>query len=118
MRQGGATREAGERVGVRAFQPAQVMAPPPQRSPAPGPMAVAAAPQSRVAVLTQTVAESAASPALLTSAMRELRASIRGRQLTELAEGIGASTEQTMKVCGELMAQGQVVRRGHKYFVA
>ena len=55
---------------------------------------------------------------LLTSAMRELRASIRGRQLSELASGIGASTEETMKVCGTLMAQGQVVRRGLKYFVA
>ena len=50
--------------------------------------------------------------------MRELRASIRGRPLAELASGIGASAEETMKVCGELMAQGQVVRRGLKYFVA
>ena len=79
-------------------------------------MATAAAPRSRVAVL-ETV-EVATSSALFTSAMRELRASIRGRQLTELAEGIGASTEETMKVCGELIAQGQVVRRGLKYFVA
>ena len=89
------------------------------RPPAPAarPAAVAAAPaKTRIAVL-ETV-EVALSPALLTSAMRELRASIRGRPLAELASGIGASAEETMKVCGELMAQGQVVRRGLKYFVA
>lgn len=71
---------------------------------------------ARVAVIE--VESAAPSAALLTSAMRELRASIRGRQLPELADGIGASTEETMKVCGALMAQGQVVRRGLKYFVA
>jgi hypothetical protein len=75
-----------------------------------------------VAVIEEEAApvatEAPPSPALLTSAMRELRASIRGRQLPELASGIGASTEETMKVCGALMAQGQIVRRGLKYFVA
>jgi hypothetical protein len=96
---------AGERVGVRVQ--AKV-----------APVALAAAPaKARVAVVT-IEAPAPTSPALLTSAMRELRASIRGRQLSELASGIGASTEETMKVCGELMAQGQVVRRGLKYFVA
>ena len=83
--------------------------------------AVAAAPaKTRIAVLetVEAALSPALSPALLTSAMRELRASIRGRPLAELASGIGASAEETMKVCGELMAQGQVVRRGLKYFVA
>ena len=122
MRQGEATREAGVRaVASPAPQRAPVattVAAAPYRAPAAAPVAAAtaAAPKSRVAVL-ETV-EVATSPALFTSAMRELRASIRGRQLTELAEGIGASTEETMKVCGELIAQGQVVRRGLKYFVA
>ncbi len=100
---------AGERVGVRGLHAA-----PPQ--PQVG-AAVSAPAKSRVAVLEVEI-EAAPTPALLTSAMRELRASIRGRQLPELAEGIGASTEETMKVCGALMAQGQVVRRGLKYFVA
>jgi hypothetical protein len=129
---------AGERVGERAkpVVAAAVMKP----KPAPAPV-VASSPltptlsrgeretgarnlpqretvsRTAVAVL-EPVAETPPSPALLTSAMRELRASIRGRQLPELASGIGASTEETMKVCGALMAQGQIVRRGLKYFVA
>lgn len=89
-------------------------------APAPVAVAVAAAPaRARVAVIeVEAAAPAAPNASLLTSAMRELRASIRGRQLSELADGIGASTEETMKVCGTLMAQGQVVRRGLKYFVA
>ncbi len=108
-----ATREAGE----RAYQAIAVARPPPAL-----PMTAPAAPtaaqpvKARVAVLETT--ETTPSPALLTSAMRELRASIRGRPLPELAEGIGASVEETLKVCSALMAQGQVVRRGLKYFVA
>ncbi len=113
-----------ERVGVRAsvVVPAQAIAP---KLAAPVVAAPAAALQPvtakvAVAVLEEApvAAEATPSPALLTSAMRELRASIRGRQLPELASGIGASTEETMKVCGALMAQGQIVRRGLKYFVA
>ncbi len=98
-----------------SLRPAQVAAP--VRVAAP----MAAAPAKvRVAVLEVEAASAPAAPAssLLTSAMGELRASIRGRQLSELADGIGASAEETMKVCGTLMAQGQVVRRGLKYFVA
>ena len=129
MRQGEATREAGE----RGYESVAFVAPPPVRVSQPAAIArpstslgmngggmTAAAPQqpakTRVAVLE--IAETTPSPALLTSAMRELRASIRGRPLPELAEGIGASVEETLKVCSALMAQGQVVRRGLKYFVA
>jgi hypothetical protein len=87
--------------GVRSAM--QVLAPEPQRA--------------RVAVLE--VAPAAAAPAeLAASVLRELRASIRGRPLQELADGIGASVDETLRVCGALMADGQVVRRGHKYFVA
>lgn len=50
--------------------------------------------------------------------LRELRASIRGRPLNELSDGIGASPEETLRQCGALLAQGAIVRRGHKYFVA
>lgn len=99
-----------------SLRPAQVAAP--VRVAAP----MAAAPAQakvRVAVLeVEAAAPAAPASSLLTSAMGELRASIRGRQLSELADGIGASAEETMKVCGTLMAQGQVVRRGLKYFVA
>lgn len=71
----------------------------------------------RVAVLEEAP-PSARSQMLHGPVMRELRASIRGRPVVELAEGIGASPAETMQACGELMAQGHVVRRGHKYFVA
>lgn len=113
----------GERVRTPATAPAispKKVAPPPAvavRPSTPLGMTAALPVKARVAVL-ETAEPAAPAPALLTSAMRELRASIRGRQLPELAEGIGASPEETLKVCGALMAQGQVVRRGLKYFVA
>ncbi|MEW5742334.1 MAG: hypothetical protein AB1938_25680 [Myxococcota bacterium] len=50
--------------------------------------------------------------------VRELRAAIRGRPLNELAQSLGAPTEDAMRACAALMQQGQVVRRGLKYFVA
>jgi HEAT repeat protein len=78
----------------------------------------AMAPRSRVAVLEVEEAAPAPSPELASAVLRELRASIRGRQLPELSSGIGANTETTMRVCGELLSQGQIVRRGLKYFVA
>jgi HEAT repeat protein len=120
---------ARERVGANQFPPpqqrvaapvlaARVVTPAPvaPRAAAPVVAPMAATPgKARVAVLE---VEEPLPEELLTAAMRELRASIRGRQLPELASGIGVSTEQTLKVCGELMAQGQVVRRGLKYFVA
>ncbi len=77
--------------------------------------------KSRVAVLeVEEVAEAtpAVSPELLEGVMRELRASIRGRPVDELSTGINASGPQTLHALSALLAQGQVVRRGHKYFVA
>ena len=71
--------------------------------------------RSRVAVVE---VESTPPPELAGAVLRELRASIRGRQLPELSSGIGANTETTMRVCGELISQGHIVRRGLKYFVA
>lgn len=52
------------------------------------------------------------------SIMTELRSAIRGKPLNDLAEGLGVSSVEVMRVCGELLARGQVVRRGLKYFVA
>lgn len=114
--------EAHRRREVRrlAHVPSQ-----PRRAPA-VPAAVQVAPQARVAVVTETrvkpeaaqaKAAPASPPALEQLVMRELRASIRGRQLSELASA-GAPPEAVMKVCGALMAQGLIVRRGLKYFVA
>ena len=117
MRGRGEGRGLAHAHEVRA--PGAVVAPKAAPVPAVHPAPVAR--KTAVAVLETEpapVVEAPPSPALLTSAMRELRASIRGRQLPELAQGIGASTEETMKICGALMAQGQIVRRGLKYFVA
>ncbi len=82
------------------------------------PVAHAPAPVARARVAVLEVEAPAPSPELWVAVLRELRASIRGRQLPELSSGIGASTEDTMRTCGELLAQGQIVRRGLKYFVA
>ncbi len=92
-------------------------------APKPAPLSVAAvafAPKpARVAVLEVEVAPAPAPSVDLSAAvLRELRASIRGRPLAELCTGVGASTEETMRTCGELLAQGHIVRRGLKYFVA
>lgn len=87
---------------------------------APRPVVVAPAPApvaARVAVVTQA-AVVAPSAELSTGVLRELRAAIRGRPLADLAAGLNASHDDVMRACGELMAQGQVVRRGIKYFVA
>ena len=53
-------------------------------------------------------------PAVLT----QLRAAIRGRAVDELARDVGASAEDTRRACVALVEQGQLVRRGLKYFVA
>jgi hypothetical protein len=84
--------------------------------PAPAAASAYAPHTSRVAVLD--VAPASLSPELTASVLRELRASIRGRPLPELSAGIGASQEDTMRACGELLSSGQIVRRGLKYFVA
>ncbi|MBL8910873.1 MAG: HEAT repeat domain-containing protein [Archangium sp.] len=76
-------------------------------------------PQTRVAVaVVEEVVEQPLSPEVTAGVMRELRAAIRGRPLDELSNGIGASAHDTMRACSALIAAGQVVRRGHKYFVA
>lgn len=88
------------------------------------------APVSRVQELVTTNAPTVAplvdepmlpapvSAELTSAVLRELRAAIRGRPLHELSSGIGASLDETMRACGELLSAGQIVRRGHKYFVA
>ncbi len=64
--------------------------------------------------LSDTKAASRAVAAVLD----DLRISMRGRPIAELASNIGASVDETMRICGQLIAQGAIVRRGLKYFVA
>lgn len=70
---------------------------------------------ARVAVLEVETEQAAG---LLSSVLRELRASIRGCPVDQLMAGVNASQPQTLNALSTLLAQGQVVRRGHKYFVA
>lgn len=114
----------GERVAPRAaVSPGAVVAPPPVAS-SPVRTAVAAVAsgaraRASVAVLEVDDGASKAPPAALSDGIvRELRAAIRGKPLHELASALGASMDDTMRACTALLQQGQVVRRGHKYFVA
>lgn len=102
-------------VGTRAVtEPAAPVIPSVTRAVAA--MTVAAAPaRTAVAVLDEPVV---ASPEIGEGVLRELRASIRGRPLEELAAGVGAGLDVTRSALGALLAAGQIVRRGHKYFVA
>ena len=50
--------------------------------------------------------------------LTELRAAIRGQSADALAASLHTTLEAVRAACGELMSQGQVVRRGLKYFVA
>ncbi|MFO0599623.1 MAG: HEAT repeat domain-containing protein [Myxococcaceae bacterium] len=71
-----------------------------------------------VAVVEEVVAPPVASPEQQSAILRELRASIRGRPLADLSATIGATADDTLRACGALLSAGQIVRRGHKYFVA
>lgn len=81
-----------------------------QLASAPAPARVA------VAVVEETVA--APDPAVLAGVLVELRAAIRGQPADALASSLSTSLESVRAACAALMEQGQVVRRGHKYFVA
>ncbi len=50
--------------------------------------------------------------------LRELRAAIRGKTLDMLAADTASDSQTLMTACTALIDRGQVVRRGHKYFVA
>lgn len=90
-------------------------------SPVRSAVATAASParaRTAVAVLEVDDAPPAPPAALSDGIVRELRAAIRGKPLSELASTLGASMDDTMRACSALLQQGQVVRRGLKYFVA
>lgn len=90
------------------------------------PQQAAPSKSARVAVLTEAPERAAvvapkpvaASTALAQSVLQALRASMRGCQLSDLVEGVGASPQVLMSLCSSLMSQGFIVRRGLKYFVA
>jgi hypothetical protein len=48
----------------------------------------------------------------------EIRCSIRGRSIAELAAVSQVTQEVVQQSCELLVARGQVVRRGAKYFAA
>lgn len=80
--------------------------------------AAASPARARTAVAVLEVDAVPPPAALADGIVRELRAAIRGRPLAELASTLGASMDDTMRACSALMQQGQVVRRGLKYFVS
>lgn len=89
------------------------------RAPASASIAVLAAPvRTAVAVIDEEAPAPVLEPQLLDGVMTELRAAIRGQPADALAGALNTSLETVRAACGALMQQGQVVRRGHKYFVA
>jgi hypothetical protein len=79
--------------------------------------AVAGLVAARTAVL-EVDAAAPSSPAVPAAVLVELRAAMRGKTLSDLAEGVGASVDAVTRACGQLITTGAVVRRGLKYFVA
>ncbi|HVE82555.1 MAG TPA: HEAT repeat domain-containing protein [Myxococcales bacterium] len=56
--------------------------------------------------------------ALCAAVLAELRISIRGRTVPDMARALGAPSERVEEACALVSARGQAVRRGLKYFVA
>lgn len=57
-------------------------------------------------------------PNLCETVMTEVRAAIRGRSVDELEAAVARDRDAIHQACETLIASGQVVRRGAKYFVA
>lgn len=77
--------------------------------------------KSAVAVVEAEVAAPAKpfiDEVLCSNVMVELRSSIRGRPLDQLAAGTRASAEDTFRALKVLETRGHIVQRGAKYFVA
>lgn len=86
--------------------------------------AVAASPAAsmaagaRTAVATVVASAPRGDAALGARLLGELRTSLRGKSLPELAEGAGAPADEVRGGLSALLSSGAVVRRGLKYFVA
>lgn len=106
--------EASRRREVRKLQNAPskpvLYSPAPRAAVAAAPVALAAAPaKARVA----TVEVDLSAPVLT-----ELRSAIRGRTLAELCSNLNQAPAAVTAACSLLVARGQAVQRGQKYFVA
>lgn len=132
--------DAQRRREIRRLASLEVRPPAPRASPSPSALRPAAAlahvparPARATAVATTTVATTtvAVAPpaprapepapvaeALCQAVMAEIRCSIRGRTLEELASAHPHGGGELERACALLAARGQVIRRGHKYFAA
>ena len=91
--------------------PAAPRARPPAPPEVPPPPARAAAPRA------PPPASPGADEALCAAVLAELRSSIRGRGLPDLARALGVPEARAEEACALASARGQAVRRGLKYFV-
>ena len=57
-------------------------------------------------------------PRIAAPMLTDIRSSVRGRSMGELASGLTTSPELVQETLTLLVARGMVVRRGHKYFAA
>jgi len=73
----------------------------------------AAAPKTTVAV-----AALSADPALATAALAEVRAALRGRTAEELCATLGSERVTVESTLRALVAQGQLVARGPRFFMS
>jgi hypothetical protein len=108
---------------ARPVSPAPIAARPaaPARAaaPAPAPAAVKAAPApTAAAVKAAPLPPPQVSEALCSAVADEIRVSIRGRTLSDLTASTGEPPSSVEQACELLIARGQVVRRGQKYFAA
>ena len=100
-------RREVRRLATLPSRPVQHVVPPPAVSKAVQRVADALPPAAPVV-----------SEALCGQVASELRMAIRGRTAPELAQLTQAAGEAVLQACELLVARGQLVRRGQKYFVA
>lgn len=139
--------DAQRRREIRRLASLEVRPPAPRASPGPSALRPAAAlahaparPARATAVVTTAAATTTAATtaatttvavvppappprapvaeALCQAVMAEIRCSIRGRTLEDLASAHPHGVGELERACALLAARGQVIRRGHKYFAA
>ncbi|XXF77543.1 HEAT repeat domain-containing protein [Myxococcaceae bacterium GXIMD 01537] len=94
-------RSAASVVAMVASPPGGPAAPQGPARPAPAPRAVVSPVETLCAPM-----------------LHDIRCSVRGRSMGELSSGLSAAPELAQEALTLLVARGQVVRRGHKYFAA
>jgi hypothetical protein len=98
---------------VKSYFNAATQPPPNQSLPEAG----AAAGQDKPSP-SQNILPASSSEALCSAVMAEIRCALRGRSMGELATSTNCAQEVAQQACELLVARGQVVRRGLKYFAA